>query len=82
MSVQLIPPGGVDRIPPYDPRSGEHYWVLPVVFRVADPVSFETQPDGPALMDRENLVLVTAVGCFYCEHEFLPSLLHRRCPGP
>lgn len=75
---QLIEPGGVDRIPDYDPRSGEHYWTMFAVYRIS-PETMGT--DGPVLLDRENLVHLGSRGCFHCEQAYSPRLLHRRCPG-
>lgn len=81
MTVQFIPAGGVDRIPDYDPRTGEHYWICPLVFHVADPRKCYASPDTPMLFDKENLVLTTTVGCYYCEEPYSDRLYFRRCKG-
>jgi hypothetical protein len=81
--VQRVEAGGVDRIPPFDVRTGNHYWVLPMTFSVADPERFYNadHADGPGLIDKENLVLVSAVGCWHCEELYSPRLASRRCKG-
>jgi len=68
----------LDLIPPYDARSGDHFWIVPVVYRV-NPVNFS--PSESVHLDRENLVMVAGVGCYYCERVYEPRLLRRRCPG-
>lgn len=73
-------PGHVDRIPEYDPRSGDHLWIMTTAYRV-DPQRL-TDPDaGPGLLGQENLLLLSGPGCYYCEQPYTPRLLHRRCPG-
>lgn len=71
--------GAVDRIPTYDKKRREHFWIAPVCFRVADPaavVAGET-----FLMDKENLVLAESIGCFHCEEPWSPYLAARACKG-
>lgn len=68
----------VDRIPPYDPRSGDHFWIIPVAFRT-DPSTWD--PSSPVHLDMENLVFASGAGCYYCEQPYEPRLLRRRCPG-
>jgi hypothetical protein len=68
----------VDRIPPYDKRSGDHYWIVPLVFRV-DPSTWE--PGEAINLDRENLVYAAGAGCYFCEARWEPRLMTRRCPG-
>lgn len=75
-----IPPGGVDRVPEYDPRSGEHFWTAIVMFRIADPGKAHRSPE-PVIMDRENLVLVGPIGCYFCEKLYVKGMEHRRCSG-
>jgi len=72
---------GIDRMPPFDPHSADHLWIVIVTFRILDPVAFHQQPDGPALLDRENLVITSPVMCFHCEEMYTPRLSHRRCRG-
>ena len=67
-----------DRIPDYDPRSGEHLWSFFLMFK-ANP---ERLIDGEqALFDSESLMEVQGPGCYYCEVEATPRMLKRRCPG-
>jgi hypothetical protein len=68
-----------DKIPAYDPRSGDHYWVMLLSYHIIDPSKFEK---GDILLDTENLVSVTGPGCYYCENMYTSLLLTRRCPGP
>lgn len=80
---QEIQDGGVDKIPDFDPRTGDHYWILPVVYRINDPARWydPSQPVESRLLDLENLVMVTAVGCYYCEKVYDARLASRRCKG-
>lgn len=64
----------VDRIPAYDPRTGEHYWTFVLVHHV--------DPDHLHHVDVENLVNTGGPGCWYCGRVYEPRLKHRRCPGP
>jgi hypothetical protein len=67
----------LDLIPPWDPRSGDHYWIVAVAFRV-DPARF----DGEQInLDQENIATIAGVGCYYCERAYEPRLLRRRCTG-
>jgi hypothetical protein len=74
-------PGALDKIPPYDPRTGEHYWIIPVVYHVGDPAAWFDPAAGKQHLDMENLVLVAGVGCYHCEKPYEARMLHRRCPG-
>ena len=80
-TAQLIPAGGVDRIPPFDKRTGAHFWIFPVAFAVKDPDRFFDQPHGPMLFDVENLVFAQALGCIHCEEQYSKRLASRRCRG-
>lgn len=60
--------------PQYDPRSGAHFWIALVTFRVADPDAQDN------VLDTENL-LWAHLGCYFCEQPYTPRLRHRRCPG-
>ena len=68
---------GVDRIPPFDPRSADHLWVILTMYRV-DPAGF-MDPARTPMLDNENLISVTGIGCYYCEREYSPLLATRRC---
>jgi hypothetical protein len=66
-------------IPDYDPRAGEHYWIVTAGYRINPATAGK---DGPLHLDRENLVhLSGTAGCYYCERAYEPRLLLRRCPG-
>lgn len=67
-----------DRIPAFDPRSGNHYWILITTYNV-DP-SLWSDPTHTPMLDTENLVLITGPGCFYCEQHY-DQVKHRRCKG-
>lgn len=77
MHVVSLPPEGLGALPPYDPATGAHYWAVPVLFRIADPLSCE----GPAILDGENLVYVGPPRCYYCEEPYSPTVARARCPG-
>lgn len=77
---QFIPAGGVDRIPKYDPRSGDHLWTTFAVYRI-NPVAMTTAINEPVHLDNENLIHVGAMGCYHCEQPYHPRLLRRRCGG-
>lgn len=72
--------GAIDRIPPFDPRSGDHLWVTAACWRV-DPDRWMSTEAGPTFLDTENLLYVGGLGCYYCEKVYSPSLKHRRCKG-
>lgn len=69
--------GEIDRIPDYDPRTGEHLWVVTPVFRI-NPKLLTDLTNVPYL-DQENLIYISPVFCYWCEQRFAPRLLHRRC---
>lgn len=75
-----IPPGGVDRIPEYDPRKREHFWSTMVLFRISDPRRMCDEPGG-MILDRENLMLAGPVGCFHCERPYRRGAERFPCPG-
>jgi len=69
----------VDRIPDFDPRSGDHLWTVITAYRVV-PEQWKDPTHTPHL-DHESLLSVTAPGCFHCEEYWTPRLASRRCPG-
>lgn len=75
--------GRVYRIPEFDPRTGDHFWILPVTYRITDPKRWydSAQPNESRQLDLENLVLVTEIGCWYCEEPWSKRLGDRRCKG-
>lgn len=71
--------GRPDRIPDFDPRSGDHLWSWVVLYR-ADPSKFGDATHTPFL-DSESLLNISGPGCFYCEQTYSDRLAKRRCPG-
>lgn len=71
-------PGQLDRIPEFDPRSGEHCWIEIVAYRVFPE---RWSKDQLPVLDQENLVSIQGPGCFYCEEPYTERLAKRRCPG-
>jgi hypothetical protein len=71
--------GLVDRIPEYDRKRREHFWIAPVAFRVADPAA--VMAGESLLMDKENLVHGGHIGCFHCEEPWSQYLAARACTG-
>ncbi len=68
-------PGDVDRIPPFDPRSGDHLWIIMSTYRWGGPdVERST-------LDTENLLSIMGPVCYYCEQPWTARLATRRCPG-
>lgn len=65
-----------DRIPDYDPRSGEHLWMLLTMYKWNPPSAGK-----PILLDHENLLSVDGPGCYYCEQQYSQLLATRRCLG-
>jgi hypothetical protein len=72
-------PTNVDRIPPYDERSGEHCWLFLVGYQVF-PLTWAASGNTPKL-DQENLVNISGPGCYYCEEPYSERLARRRCKG-
>lgn len=74
-------PSDIDRIPPFDPRSGDHYWIVTTAYHV-DPSAFTSgNPDVTPLLDHETLAVVAGPGCYYCEQSYSQRLATRRCKG-
>ena len=79
-------PGQVDKIPPYDQRSGEHLWLMMcgdgrlAVYRLLNSYRGWDGTHTP-LLDQETLVILQGPGCFYCERPWSDLLARRRCPG-
>lgn len=77
-TIQVDP---VDRIPDYDPRTGNHLWIVTSVYQV-DPQQWRSDdPTVTPMLDHENLLSVAGPGCFYCEQVYTPLLATRRCKG-
>lgn len=66
-------------IPDFDPRTGDHLWMVVAVYRCADPA---TVASGQTVhMDAENLLSIEGPGCFHCEQPWTERLAQRRCKG-
>ena len=70
----------MNKIPGFDPRTGEHYWITIALYHHRDIEKVIATAD-PVDLDKENHVSVGATGCYYCEEPFRPQLLRRRCRG-
>lgn len=70
-----------DRIPDYDPRTGDHLWVVTTAYRVVPEQWHSGDPTVTPMLDMENLLSVAGPGCFYCEQVYTPLLATRRCKG-
>lgn len=68
-----------DRVPEFDPRSGDHLWVVLTMYRI-DPSGFADASRTP-MLDTENLLTVQGPGCYFCEEPYTPRLASRRCKG-
>jgi len=69
----------VDRVPPFDRRSGNHLWIITTAYRV-DPATW-VDPAHTPILDAENLLILAGPGCYYCEQPYTPRLAQRRCTG-
>lgn len=72
-------PGGIDRVPEFDPRAGDHLWTVVTMYQV-DPAKW-SDPDHLPILDHESLLTVAGPGCYYCEQRYSPQLASRRCKG-
>lgn len=71
--------GTLDRVPEFDPRSGEHLWIMTACWKI-NPAKW-TEGSEEVHLDTENMVALAGPGCFYCEKVYEPILKHRRCKG-
>ena len=67
-------PEAFDNIPPYDKRTGAHYWVIVAAFFMDNPYE--------VVMSVDSLVAITPGVCRYCELPYSVTNKTRRCPGP
>lgn len=78
---QTIRVDPVDRIPDYDPRTGNHLWIVTTAHQV-DPAQWRSNDlTVTPMLDHENLLSVAGPGCFHCEQHYTPLLATRRCKG-
>lgn len=78
-TVRVDNPYEIDRIPEFDPRSGNHFWIVTQAHQV-DPAKF-ADPTHTPILDQETLVSVAGPGCYHCEKPYTPLLATRRCKG-
>lgn len=67
----------VDRIPDFDPRTGDHLWSVMTMYRV-QPAMWQ-DPTATPHLDMENLLTVQGPFCYYCEKPYTALLATRRC---
>jgi hypothetical protein len=67
------------KVPEFDRRSGDHYWVIITTYNIKNPSTWGK--DGHGLLDHESLVFVSPIGCYFCEQMHTPLLEKRRCKG-
>jgi hypothetical protein len=70
-------PAEVDKIPEFNPKTGNHLWLMHVAFKV-DPSTWTA--DSKPKLDSEALVALAGPGCFYCEQPYA-LVRHSRCKG-
>lgn len=68
-----------DRIPAYDKKKREHLWTVLTMYRIVDPLA--AMSGATQLLDTENLLTTTPIGCFYCEQGWTKTLHYRSCSG-
>ncbi|MGH3680590.1 MAG: hypothetical protein ACRDT2_10135 [Natronosporangium sp.] len=76
--VQYEAPPDLNRVPEFDQRAGDHYWIVPVAFKT-DPATWRAGEQ--VHLDAENLVAVSGAGCYYCERPYSQREATRRCKG-
>jgi hypothetical protein len=69
----------VDRLPDFDPRTGDHLWMVMSGYRVVPEQWHE--PTHTPMLDAENLLTITVPFCYYCEQAWSERLATRRCRG-
>lgn len=78
MGAHVEVPGHVDRIPEFDPRTGDHLWVMVATWKF-DPEKAKAGETG--LLDHENMLGLGGPGCYFCEKPYSEPLKLRRCKG-
>lgn len=71
-------PTELDRIPPFNPVTRKHLWIIINTFEV-DPSTWTV--NNPPTLGDENLISVSGPGCFYCELPWSHRLSLRVCLG-
>lgn len=67
-----------DKIPDFDPRSGDHLWISTAVYKV-NPEKMLTGESS--IMDHEVLLAIVGPGCYYCEQVYSPLIARCKCKG-
>lgn len=67
-------PGDVDRVPEFDPRTGDHLWTIISMYR------WQPGTETP-MLDTENLLTIQGPACYHCEQPYTQRLASRRCKG-
>lgn len=73
--TQYVDPSDYNRTPEFDPRTGDHLWIILSTYRWGGPTV-----ERPTL-DTENLLAVVGPGCYFCEQRWTEHLSKRRCKG-
>ena len=77
---QLVDPAThIDRIPDFDPRTGDHLWIVITSYEVV-PQQWK-DPTHTPMLDTENLLSIVGPACYHCEQAWTPLLATRRCKG-
>jgi hypothetical protein len=68
------------RIPDFDERSGDHFWVVATIYQM----NTANLGDATAtpILDQENLVSIAGPFCYHCEKPYDKKIGYRRCSGP
>lgn len=66
--------GTTDKIPDFDPRSGNHFWIVVLSYKW-------DKKYEESILDHESLVYTSPPICFYCEQAYTSLLDTRRCKG-
>lgn len=81
MEVRAVPTGvneevfgRVDKLPIFDAEDIKHYWIIIGTWHV-DP------EESMGMLTSQNLVSISAVGCYRCERPYSPLLASIKCKG-
>lgn len=72
---------GWNRLPDYDPVTSAHLWCVTPVFAV-NPSKAMHGGGTSAVLDHENLLMISPVFCFHCEQPWTQQLDGDPCDGP
>jgi hypothetical protein len=71
-------PPTLHRIPEYDPKLRQHFWIIPVAYAV-DPRSWK-EGDSP-MLNANNICSIPGAGCYYCERVYTHVEGLKSCRG-